>query len=432
MTLVLPTPRLALCLALVAVVVAVSPLAGLALAFALSATIVADVALGPRTNPIDVRRLLPERLPHLVATEVTYVLSSNATTWLTVRAVEYHDGRVAIHPEPLVVSVEPQSSVRVTTDWTGLVRGDLDVARISIAMRNAIGLIERRYNVGMPASVAVVPPHGIAQRVALSARNRLIASGLRRIQRPGSGTEFERLRSYVPGDSFRKVSWKATARRGQLTIAEEHAERSQHIVIALDCGRLMSGRIDQRSKFDYALDACLALARTCMLAGDAVGLCAFADRELFWLSPSTKPDQFARILESTYALQPIQRESDYARAATDLRKRVSKRALFVLFSDIFDPDDVEEAVGAFQLLSGQHVVIVALMNDAAFETGAALQPHDRAEALEAGVALALLDERRHAITRLRTKRLDVIDVAPDKLAALTIESYLTIKSTNRL
>ncbi|HTX03633.1 MAG TPA: hypothetical protein VMD07_08115, partial [Candidatus Acidoferrales bacterium] len=136
--------------------------------------------------------------------------------------------------------------------------------------------------------------------------------------------------------------------------------------------------------------------------------------------------------EATYGLQPLPCESDYAREVGLLDKRVSKRALVVLFTDVFDPDSILDTVGAFRQLMGRHLVLIALMNDAAFEVALASEPRDRASALEAGTALALLDERRYAIARMRSFGLDVVDVAPGALAGAAIESYLQIKSSNRL
>ena len=43
--------------------------------------------------------------------------------------------------------------------------------------------------------------------------------GLRAIRAEAVGREFESLREYVPGDEYRRISWKATARRGRPVVA---------------------------------------------------------------------------------------------------------------------------------------------------------------------------------------------------------------------
>ena len=68
-----------------------------------------------------------------------------------------------------------------------------------------------------------------------------------------------RSRDYVRGDELRHISWTATARRSKLTTRQYQIERDQTIVIALDAGRLMTGRIGSETKFDTAIHASLAL-----------------------------------------------------------------------------------------------------------------------------------------------------------------------------
>ena len=63
--------------------------------------------------------------------------------------------------------------------------------------------------------------------------------GLRHVRTIGAGSEFERLRDYTPDDEFRRINWKATARRQRPISVEYETERSQHVVYVLDTGRLM-------------------------------------------------------------------------------------------------------------------------------------------------------------------------------------------------
>ena len=108
---------------------------------------------------------------------------------------------------------------------------------------------------------------------------------MRKLRLRGQGSEFESLREYLPGDGFRSVDWKATARRGRLMVAQHEVERSQQICIALDCGRLMTPRVGLQRKFDYALTAALSVARVAQNADDHVGLVAFGARPILALAP---------------------------------------------------------------------------------------------------------------------------------------------------
>ena len=52
---------------------------------------------------------------------------------------------------------------------------------------------------------------------------------MHRVRKRGTGGEFEKLRPYVPGDEFRKINWKATARRGRPVTADYETEKSQSV-----------------------------------------------------------------------------------------------------------------------------------------------------------------------------------------------------------
>jgi uncharacterized protein (DUF58 family) len=92
-----------------------------------------------------------------------------------------------------------------------------------------------------------------------SARRAFLSGRSAQSRRRGEGREFESMRDYVRGDELRHISWTATARRSKLTTRQYQIERDQTILIALDAGRLMTGRIGDETKFDTAIHAALAL-----------------------------------------------------------------------------------------------------------------------------------------------------------------------------
>src|SRR4029077_15517649 len=111
------------------------------------------------------------------------------------------------------------------------------------------------------------------------------------------------LREYAAGDPFRAVDWKATARRGRLMVVQHEVERSQQVIVALDAGRLMHARIGPQRKFDYALTAGLSVARIAQIAGDGVGLIAFAAHPLLDVAPRRGAAHHAALVRAAYDLQ---------------------------------------------------------------------------------------------------------------------------------
>ena len=67
------------------------------------------------------------------------------------------------------------------------------------------------------------------------------------------GTEFEQLREYGPDDEFRRIDWTATARTGKPIVRTYRAERNQTVVVMLDNGRIMAGRVDGVPRVEHAI-----------------------------------------------------------------------------------------------------------------------------------------------------------------------------------
>src|SRR5262249_57242960 len=86
-----------------------------------------------------------------------------------------------------------------------------------------------------------VYPNLIAERKKLAAlflnRGPL---GLHARRQVGKGRDFEKLREYVPGDSFDEIHWKATARRAKPITKVFQIERTQEVYVVLDASRLSS------------------------------------------------------------------------------------------------------------------------------------------------------------------------------------------------
>ncbi|MER3466021.1 MAG: DUF58 domain-containing protein, partial [Armatimonadota bacterium] len=82
---------------------------------------------------------------------------------------------------------------------------------------------------------------------------------------------------YVHGDDYRRIDWKATARKSKLVVREYEAERNQSVIVMLDYGRLMLAEVEGRPKMDHVLDATLLLGNAVVNANDQLGLLVYGD-----------------------------------------------------------------------------------------------------------------------------------------------------------
>jgi len=264
----------------------------------------------------------------------------------------------------------------------------------------------------------------------LAAANRTGGLGIRRRPRRGEGLEFHQLREYREGDTLRQIDWKATARLRRAISRQYEEERDQQIVFLLDCGRKMHARDGPRSHFDFALDAVLLLAHVALRQGDAVGLATMAG-EPRWLAPRKGAKQLRRVLNAVFDLESGTRASDYLAGAETLQKRLAKRALVVVVSNLRD-EDHEELLRAARLLGRRHLVLVASMKESALAAALDTPVRDLDSALTVAATHQYLLARQQAHARLRRSGVLALDAEPAELAVALVNGYLDVKAAGVL
>jgi uncharacterized protein (DUF58 family) len=111
----------------------------------------------------------------------------------------------------------------------------------------------------------------------------------------GDGIEFADIREWTPGDRLRRVNWRASARRGDLWVNEQHPERNTDIVLFLDTFTDVS--LGPRGTLDLTVRAAASLAHRYLQRKDRVGVVSFGGF-LSWLLPASGTRQLYRIVDS--------------------------------------------------------------------------------------------------------------------------------------
>jgi uncharacterized protein (DUF58 family) len=263
-------------------------------------------------------------------------------------------------------------------------------------------------------------------------RNRLHELGLRNARFFGEGTEFHRLRDYLPDDEYRRINWKATARRAKPITMEYETERSQAVVALLDVGRMMASPVGEMAKLDYVVNAVLLFSYVAAARGDKIGLLAFANEVRHYLAPRQGRGQFYRLLELLYSVQAAPVEPDYGRAINYLAIRHKKRSLVVLFTDLSGGLGVESLVTHVSTLRRRHLPLVVTISDPAVYAVTQAQPVDSAAVYRRAIAEKLLDERRMVLDTLGRRGVLTLDVPAEKLTMAVINKYLELKARTAL
>jgi uncharacterized protein (DUF58 family) len=101
----------------------------------------------------------------------------------------------------------------------------------------------------------------------------------------GDGDELRELREHMPGDPFKRIAWKASARRGQLVVREMERDERDVLWILLDASVELWAGEHGKAPLDRAVDEISAVIAKHLSLGDHVGLIVTASRLRTWLTP---------------------------------------------------------------------------------------------------------------------------------------------------
>ena len=314
-------------------------------------------------------------------------------------------------------------------------RGALDVQPATVRRHGPWRLLFRQQSQVVARGVVHVYPdiRGIA-RYELAARRHLVGQlGIRSMRRRGSGTEIEGLRDYTPDDEYRRIDWKATARRDRPVTRQLRDEQSQTVYLLVDAGRLGAIEMGGATRLDFAVNAALVLAHVAAARGDQVGLLVF-DRELRrHLAPArssrTVVPQLARLL---YDVAPTPVESDYGLAFDWLATHHRRRSLMVLFSDVLSPLASESLTAHLASSARRHLPLCVAIDDPAVRDAAARPITSAADAYHVAAAAELRRERGRALQAMSERGVLVLDVPPQAATPTVISRYLELKARRLL
>jgi uncharacterized protein (DUF58 family) len=364
---------------------------------------------------------------------VRLAVANRSAQWLTIDLRDEPPLAAAAEPHSFRFTLGPGHAWRGEYHVTPRERGDHRFGPLHLRIRTPLGLLLRTLAVPAAAAVRVYPDvRQIRQYEMLARQNRTTQVGLRRVRQIGAGTEFERLRDYVPNDELRRVDWKATARRGALMTREYDVERTQTVVLALDLGRTMASRLELMTKADYAVNACVLLSYVAALADDHVGLFAFAEQPLRFLPPGKGRPQVFRLLECLYPLQAVPREANYRLAFASLAAQQRKRALVILFTDLIDPEASRRLIESVGVLARRHRVLCVAFSDYELADVVRAEPGGPDDLYRQAVAASMLDDRRLALAELARRGVLTVDAGPSGLTVAAINKYLELKSAAKV
>jgi len=429
-----PQPRLLWAIAIGAALIALSIVSPVLVLLAvlyhvgLVLILARDLALLPGRSGYRLRRLMPEPFSLGEREEVRVVIENPAAAGLNARIADHAPDDLKPQPREVAGEFDGSGRLELTYNTSSPRRGAYRFGAVDLQVWRRDGWWRRQLRMPLAHEVAVFPNVVAIKRIQLTLRRGLRAmSGLRRAKPPGASTAFAGLRDYVRGDDFRRVSWTATARRDHPVVVEVEAERGQQVMIAIDCGRLMTAPAGDLDKLDHAVNAALMLAWVAQAFGDRVGLMTFDDRVTNFIKPERGPAQLRRITEALYAIRPDYVEPDFGHALTHLSLRVGRRSMIVILTDLQDPEASKELVAHALRLAARHLVLVVAMSDPAVLSARDAPITTSSRAYEWAAAEEFMATRRESFELLRRGGVLGLDIVAGNLSPALVERYLELK-----
>jgi uncharacterized protein (DUF58 family) len=175
----------------------------------------------------------------------------------------------------------------------------------------------------------------------------------------GQGIDFANIREYQPGDDFRFMDWKVTARTGRPHIKEFREERELPVILMYDLSASKDfGSIDQ-TKAEIAAEVAAVLGFSAVYNQDKVGLLLFSDQIELFIPPKKGKQHMLRLVRDIFCFNPHSKKTDIGVATNYLVKMIKKKAIVFIISDFLDPH-VESALS---LISRKHDVVPIVLSD---------------------------------------------------------------------
>jgi uncharacterized protein (DUF58 family) len=429
-----PQPKLlwaiAIGAALIALTIASPVLVVVAIAYHVGLVLILarDIALLPGRSGYSVRRLMPEPFSLGEHEEVRVVVENPAAAGLLATVADHAPYDLTPQPREIAGSFDGNGRLELAYSTSSPKRGAYRFGPVDLQVSRRDGWWRRQVRLQHPNEVAVFPNVVAIKRMQLTLRRGLrVMAGLRRARPPGASTAFAGLRDYVRGDDIRRVSWTATARRDHPVVVEVEAERGQQVMIAIDCGRLMTAPAGELDKLDHAINAALMLAWVAQAYGDRVGLMTFDDRVTSFIKPERGSAQLRRITEELYAIKAEYVEPDFGHAFTHLSLRLGRRSMVVVLTDLQDPEASKELVAHCLRLAARHLVLVVAMSDPSVVNARQAPVTTSSRAYEWAAAEEFMASRRESFELLRRGGVLGLDVVAGNLSPALVERYLELK-----
>ena len=377
------------------------------------------------------RRELPARFALKQNTEVQYVLQNKGKIPLKLRFFDGLPEECSYESLPFELpKIGAGMHVNASYRVTFLQRGDLAISTGYLEVRSLFGFWWLSRRVGEEETAKVYPNYVPALNYGLMATaDRAELMGIVKPRNRGMSKEFHQLRDYQDGDGISQVDWKASSRFNRLVTREYQEERDQTILLVPDCS-LRTRAIDgELPILDHLLNAAILLSYIALGQGDKVGVMSFGG-EVRYLSPVKGAHGMSHILDHLYNYQPTRNYGDYAELTSRILRTQTKRCLVVVLTNLRTEDQFG-SLGALQLLTKQHLVLLASVRETAVQQALTKDVISVKDASRYLGALAYEEDIEKLVTAARGRGFSAVHESLESFPIALANQFLDLRTSGR-
>lgn len=327
------------------------------------------------------------------------------------------------------MQIARESNAVLEYTLTPVMRGLCHFGFVNVFVKSPLGMVQRRYPCAQPVTVNVYPSYVQMRRYQLAAiGNKLQETGAKRLRKLGHSTEFEQIKEYVPGDDYRTVNWKATARNSNLMVNTFTDERSQPVFCVINKGRVMKMPFGGMTLLDHAINATLALLNVALLKGDKAGLITYAEGVDTFLPADKKRGQLNLLSEALYKEETHFSEPDNEALFSVVRNKISQRSLLLFFTNFESFESLERQLPFFKRLAHYHLLIVIFFENTELKMLVEGEAKTTEDIYIKTIAEKYRHEKRLMVKELHKHGIIAVLTTPQLLTVTALNKYLELKN----
>lgn len=317
----------------------------------------------------------------------------------------------------------------ISYDFRPVKRGLYNFGEVHLFLRSQVGLVIRRYSINIEESVPVYPSLVEMKNYELYGKSNYVQThGIKKIRRIGNSHEFEQIKTYVHGDDFQKINWKASGRGQGLMVNHYEDEKAQPVYLLLDKSRNMKMPFNDLSLLDYSINTSLTIANTALKKKDRAGLISFSEKVNTIIGAGNGNGHLERILKALYNEKEGRFDANYEGLYQVIRAKLPVRSLLFLFTNFESKNSADQILPVLRQINNRHLLVVVMFQNTELEEFSQKRPTNTEEEYVYTQAQQLVYDKKEIVKRMQQYGIQTVLTAPENLTMDVLNKYLELKA----